>query len=122
MNSFGHVEFLDEAIRTQLASLRWEVCLAITVVMIGVGLFVVGQIWPSLQGLEGILALGGSLVGTVAALPIKDVFARRDRLTALRYLRREYEKMQREPGPRNAEAAHRLDETFRRVVEKALGV
>jgi len=124
MNLVSSIAFLNEAVARQRAAVRFHMALASGVVVLGVGAFVVtlfatGSVIP--DNLKWLPQLGGAFVATLSGFPVKEIFARKDKIAALMLLRQEFERLQAGPTPTEAQEIERVQQRFWQFVDKSLG-
>ncbi|MBI3078709.1 MAG: hypothetical protein HYY85_17265 [Deltaproteobacteria bacterium] len=124
MNLVSNIDFLNQAIASQRAALRFHVGLASGVVVLGLGAIVLvhllaGSVIP--DNLKWLLTLGGTFFSTLSGLPLKDIISRKDKVAALIFLRQEFERLQGSAAPADAQQFERLEQRFWQFVDKNLG-
>jgi hypothetical protein len=80
------IRFLDNAVASQRAALRFQFGLACVAVGLGLAVILAGHLlapespkWPTM--------LGGFFLPTLSSFPLKEVFTKRDRIAGLIFLR-----------------------------------
>jgi len=120
MDLAAKIEFLQQAIASQQATLRLQTALAAVLFTLGVTVVGLAFARPDLvlhESLKGGQTLGGAVVATSGFVPI--FTSRRDKIAALRFLLAQYEHQQRE-GP-DADEIKKFDQYFDQYFGKVLG-
>jgi hypothetical protein len=89
----NRIIYVNEIIHNQRSGLRFQLWLASTVVSLGFVLIMLAQLLAGRvvsEDLKWLLTLGGTFFSSLSSLPIKEIFAKRDRISLLEYLLREF--------------------------------
>jgi hypothetical protein len=116
------LEFIRRAVASQRFTLRFQLCLAIGVIVFGVVLVLAIYRLGGAQAFETykwFVTLGGGFIASVAGFPLKDLNTKKDKIDALLFLKQGYERLPAEGAPDSDRSW--LDERFRTLVDKSLG-
>jgi len=123
MNLANHIDFLDRAIVSQRAALRFHLGLACGVVLFGLVAIVVVHLLAGTaipDNLKWLLTLGGTFFSTLSSFPVKEIFSRRDKVAAIEFLLREFKSLHEKDAP-DAQEIERLQSRFWQFIDKNLG-
>lgn len=120
MIGLSQVEFIDEAIATQRSALRFQLALACATVALGLSIVVLTQRLAP-EDLKVSAAVGGTLIPTLSAFPLKEMFAKRDKIAALGFLRQQLDRFTA-PEVRAAEGEEfaRVQQQFWNLLQQVL--
>lgn len=124
VNVVSNIEFLNQTIASQRAALGFHVALAGGVVGLGVMAIVMIHLFAGSvisETYKVMLQLGAGFASTLSTFPLKEIFNKRDKITALIFLRREFERLQWSATLADAEQVERLEQRFWQFIDKNLG-
>jgi len=124
MSLLSNIDFLDKTIATQRSTLRFHLGWAFGVVGLGVGAIALVQRAPGSaipENLKWLLTIGGGFISSLSSFPLKEIFSRRDKITALVFLRHELARLQASATPVDAPEIQRLEQRFWQFIDKSLG-
>jgi hypothetical protein len=97
----GRVTFLDNAIAQQRRAVKFYVCYACAMIVVGLFVIIIAfALGDTFKGetFKWFLSLGGAFVSSLSGFPIKLVLDRYERITGLGFLRNEFESSE-DKGP-----------------------
>ena len=90
----NRIILVNRIIHNQRTGLRFYLGLASAVVCLGFALIVLAQLLAGrLEDLKLLLTLGGTFFSSLSSFPIKEVLAKRDRISLLEYLLNEFNEL-----------------------------
>jgi hypothetical protein len=124
MSASSHLEFLERAIRGQRGAIRLQIGFAVGCFL--AGLIIVWAVYHFLgstipDSLKSIVTLGGGLLSTSSAFPLKDLLNRKEKVTALLFLRTEFGDLKNAPQIKDPNEMERLEQQFWQLISKILG-
>lgn len=117
------ISLLERAIGTEQRAIRSQKILALAVAATGLIAAALVQIFsgPALSDqYKWILSLSATFISTGAGFPLKDIYAKRNKITVLTFLLEEYEAWQGNPGAAEAKHAEELEKRFWQFFDKSL--
>jgi hypothetical protein len=123
MSISSQIAFLHEAIGVQRAALRFQKYLAMGVGFSGLFTIVAANLLAGglvAENLRWLLTLGGTLFSSLSSFPVKEVFARRDRISAMEFMMREFERIQPKDDSDADQEFKQLKDRFWQYIEKVL--
>lgn len=124
MNLVNHIDFLNRAIASQRAARRFQIFLVSGMFCLGVAAIVLGHLLiPEnlRENLKWLPTVGGIFPPALAGFPLKDIFARKDKIAALTFLRQEFESLQGSTTSPEDQQVQRLQQRFDQLIDKVLG-
>ena len=119
MSAASEIEFLDQAIAIQQSAVRIYLGLSVGAIMVAP---VVAFIPDHLGSVDvpGVAKLmGGLLTASASGFPIREIYTRRDTMTALRFLRSQFQQSQAATG--NSAEFEKLRQRLWQLVDRKLG-
>jgi hypothetical protein len=92
----NRILLVNRIIHNQRSGLRFQLGLASAVVCLGLVLIALSQLLAGRmvsEDLKWLLTLGGTFLSSLSSFPIKEIFAKRDRLSLLEYLLSEFSEL-----------------------------
>ena len=123
MDFANHIDFLQRAIKSQRAALRFHLCLAWGVILFGLAAIVVVHLLAGTtipDNLKWLLTLGGTFFSTLSSFPVKEIFSRKDKVTAIEFLVGEFKNLQEQDAPA-AQEIEKLEAHFWQFIDKSMG-
>ena len=126
----GMIQFLNQAIASERAGLRFQIYLICALVGTGLGAIVFTVVisllvpqwkWASTTEWKWSSTLGGLFLPTLSGLPLKDISGRKDRIRALLFIKYGFERVHSDPGHVEAAELGRLEERFWQLIDISLG-
>jgi hypothetical protein len=115
------IEFLEKAVISQQASLRFQVYLICGLIGLGMGAIVFSGFVPNTVPWKWVPTLGGIFVPTLSGLPLKEISTRKEKIRALLFLKDSFQRVQTDPAGVAPLEIERLEERFWRLVDISLG-
>lgn len=119
-----NIAFLEQVLTNQRATLRLQIGWSIGLIALGLLAMVVGHfvLSPALPGqFNWIPLVAGLFPPALSAFPLKDIGVKRDKISALRLLIGEFERIRQGTGTPDAERAVKLQQRFDQLVDRVLG-
>jgi hypothetical protein len=119
-----NIAFLEQVLANQRATLRWQVGWSIGLVAAGIFAVVYGHLKLSPQlpdRFSWIPLVAGLFPPALSAFPLKDIGIKRDKISALRLLISEFERMRRGVETPDGDRAAKLQQRFDQLVDRVLG-
>ena len=123
MNLSVEIEFINKTIYNQKFALKFHFILASSVIVLGLFTIIIVHLFEGTifhENLKWILTLGGTFFSTLASFPVKEIFSRKDKVTALELLLNEFKKYQAQESPKTKDYEN-LKNRFWALVDKNLG-
>lgn len=124
MDLANQIDFLQRAIKSQRTALRFHLCLACGVILFGLVAIVVVHLLSGTaipENLKWLLTLGGTFFSTLSSFPVKEIFSRKDKVSAIEFLLREFKNFQEKDTP-GAQEIEQLQARFWQFIDKSMGV
>lgn len=116
----NRILLVNRIIHNQRSGLRFQLGLASAVVCLGLVLIALSQLLAGRmvpEDLKWLLTIGGTFFSSLSSFPIKEIFAKRDRLSLLEYLLSEFSDLETLLAKGRDEELvseqHRLDELLK---------
>jgi hypothetical protein len=119
-----NIEFLEQVLANQRATLRLMIGWSVGLVTLGVLAMTVGHrfLGPALPAqFNWVPMVAGLLPPALSTFPLKDIGLKRDKISALVLLIREFESLREGSDRPNTDRAARLQQRFDQLVDRVLG-
>ena len=119
MGATSEIEFLDQAIANQQSAMRFCLGLSVGAIVVAPVVAFIPDHLGSVDVPAVAKLLGGLLTASASGFPLREIYARRDTVTALRFLRSQFQ--QAHGGAGNGGEVEKLRQRLWQLVDRKLG-
>ncbi len=115
MELANYISFLRQAAESRRTAKRYHLIFAIAVVIVGLLAAGFAQLFGP-ESLKWLATIGSTFISTLASFPLKELLKLRDRITALKFLKREFERLAAaKPQPPEEELTHYTEQFWKYI-------
>lgn len=122
MNSFVINEsYVEQLIITQRDAIKYYLIFASVIIVTGIIIIVLGFVLPKdtiVEGIKALFTLGGTLVASLSAFPLKEIITRKEKIGLFSIIKKQLEEKVGNKLADDTEEINRLKEIMWKTIEK----